>query len=220
MQESIQFLPEYLSSAKNNFGHEDLFILVQKLAIAILIGVLIGLEREHSRSKDEKTFAGVRTFPLISVLGFVAALISSITSFWSYVSIFIGFASLITTAHIFSAKNGRLGGTSEVSSLVVFILGSLVYWNFVILAAIIAVIVATFLTLKIQLHKFVGKISEEDLYATIKLAIITVITLPLLPNKNVDPLNILNPRMIWLMVIFIGGISFIDLYSYKNFRGE
>jgi MgtC family len=183
MQDSIRFLPEYLSSAKNDFGNVDLFILVQKLVIVIFIGALIGLEREHSRSGDEKTFAGVRTFPLISVLGFTAALISSITLFGSYVFIFIGFASLITTAHIFSAKSGRLGGTSEISSLIVFILGSLVYWNFVILAAIIGVIVATFLTLKIQMHKFVGKISEEDLYATIKLAVITVIVLPLLPIK-------------------------------------
>ncbi len=217
IQDTIKLLPDYLASAKTNFGEEDLFILVQKLVIVILIGALIGMEREHSRPANEKTFAGVRTFPLISILGFVAALISSITSFWIYFAIFIGYASLITTAHVFSAKLGRQGGTSEISTLLVFILGSLVYWNFIVLSAIIAVVVAAFLTLKIQLHRFVGKISEEDLYATIKLAIITVIILPLLPNKTIGPLDILNPRMIWLMVILIAGISFIGYILIKIF---
>ena len=217
IRDSIKFLPDYLSASGTNLNGEDLFTLFQKLIIAILIGALIGLEREHSRPADEKTFAGVRTFPLISILGFVAALISSITSFWIYFAVFIGYSSLITTAHIFSAKLGRLGGTSEISTLIVFILGSLVYWNFVVLAAIIAVIVATFLTLKIQLHHFVGKVSEEDLYATIKLAIISVIILPLLPNREIGPLDILNPRMIWLMVIFISGISFIGYIFIKMF---
>ena len=217
IQDSIKFLPDYLSASRTNFGEEDLFIIFQKLIIAVLIGVLIGLEREHSKPANEKTFAGVRTFPLISILGFVAALISSVTSFWIYFAIFIGYSSLITAAYIFSAKFGRPGGTTEVSTILVFILGSLVYWNYVVLAAIIAVVVATFLTLKIQLHRFVGKVSEEDLYATIKLAIITVIILPLLPNREIGPLNILNPQMIWLMVIFISGISFIGYVFVKIF---
>ena len=216
-QDSIKILPDYLYAAGAKFGEEDLFIIFQKLIIAVLIGALIGLEREHSKPANEKTFAGIRTFPLISILGFVAALISSVVSFWIYFAIFIGYSSLITTAHIFSAKLGRPGGTSEISSLLVFVLGSLVYWNFIVLAAIIAVIVATFLTLKIQLHHFVGKVSEEDLYATIKLAIISVIILPLLPNKEIGPLNILNPQMIWLMVIFISGISFIGYVFIKIF---
>lgn len=217
IQDTIKFLPDYLSASRNNFSGEDLFVIFQKLIIAVLIGALIGLEREHSKPASEKTFAGVRTFPLISILGFVAALISSVTSFWIYFAIFIGYSSLITTAYVFSAKLGRPGGTSEISTLLVFILGSLVYWNYVVLAAIISVIAATFLTLKIQLHRFVGKVSEEDLYATIKLAIITVIILPLLPNEEIGPLNILNPRMIWLMVIFISGISFIGYIFIKIF---
>jgi uncharacterized membrane protein (DUF4010 family) len=219
IQDTINFLPDYLSASGTNAADEDLFALFQKLIIVILIGALIGLEREHSKPANEKTFAGVRTFPLISILGFTAALISSITSFWVYFAVFIGYSALITTEYVFSAKLGRPGGTSEISTLLVFILGSLVFWNFTVLASIIAVIIAAFLTLKIQLHRFVGKISEEDLYATIKLAIITVIVLPLLPNRELGPLNVLNPRMIWLMIIFISGISFIG-YIFNKIFGE
>ncbi len=218
-QDTIKFLPDYLVSTNSNLESEDLFVLVQKLAIAVLIGAFIGLEREHSRPHDEKTFAGIRTFPLISILGFTAALIASITTIWVYAAVFIGFSSLVTSAHIFSAKKGRLGGTSEISTLLVFVLGSLVYWNFMILAAVITVIIALFLTLKIQLHRFVGKINEEDLYATLKLALITVIVLPLLPDKTYGPLNVLNPRLIWYMVIFISGISFVG-YILIKFYGK
>lgn len=215
MNDTLKILPEYLKEIESTLETGDLFFLVQKLAAAILIGILIGLEREHSKSKGEKIFAGIRTFPLISILGFIAALISSTISYWIYVVIFIGFSSLISVSHFFSGRQQKYGGTSEISVIIIFLLGSMVFWNYVILAAIIGVITAAILALKFQLHSFVGKINEEDIYATIKLAVITVIILPLLPNTTVGPLDILNPRMIWLMVIFIGGISFIGYVLTK-----
>lgn len=219
MQDSLKILPDYLLSNNTSLTSEDLFILLQKLGVALLIGLLIGLEREHSRTKEEKIFAGVRTIPLISLLGFVAGLVTSFTTYWIYFIIFGGFAALITVAHIFSAKSGKLGGTSEIALYIVFLLGTLVFFNFIILAAIIAVIVTIFLTLKFQLHSFVGKISEEDLYATLKLAIITIIILPLLPDKTFGPFDVLNPRLIWYMVILVSGISFIG-YILMKIYGE
>jgi uncharacterized membrane protein (DUF4010 family) len=217
MQDTLKLLPEYLLKNDTALTSADLFILLQKLAVAILIGLLIGLEREHARPKDNKIFAGIRTTPLIAVLGFVAGLVASFTSYWVYFVIFGGFASLVTVSHVFSAKSGKLGGTSEVALLLVFLLGTIVYFNFIILAAVIAVIVALFLTLKFQLHEFVGKVSEEDLYATLKLAIITVIVLPLLPDKTYGPFAVLNPRLIWYMVILVSGISFVGYILIKVF---
>jgi len=215
--DSLKLLPDYLVSFKSLLESEDLFTIVQKLGVAILIGLLIGLEREYSKPRDEKIFAGIRTFPLISTFGFLSGMISEFTSFWVFISLFTGFSALIITAYIFSAKEGRRGGTSEISAILVFLLGSLVFWNFIILAAIIAVIIALFLSTKFQLHTFVGKISMEDIYATIKLGIITIIILPLLPDETVGPLDVLNPRLIWYMVIFISGISFIGYILIKVF---
>jgi uncharacterized membrane protein (DUF4010 family) len=215
MQDTSKHLSDYLFSGGSNLDSEDLLILGQKLAIAIFIGIFVGLEREHSRSENEKTFAGIRTFPLISIFGFTAALISTITTPWIYFAIFLGYAALVITSHVFSAKEGKMGGTTEVTAFIVFILGSLVLWNFTILAAVIGVVVTLFLTLKFQLHSFVGKISKEDLYAALKLAVITVIILPLLPDQEYGPFNVLNPRLIWYMVIFISGISFIGYVLIK-----
>jgi uncharacterized membrane protein (DUF4010 family) len=219
MNDSLKFLPDYLLHNGTTLTSIDLFTLLQKLVVALFIGLLIGLEREHDRPKEDKIFAGVRTTPLIALLGFVAGLIASITTYWIYFIIFGGFASLVTTSHVYSAKSGRLGGTSEVALYLVFLLGTLVYYNFIILAAVIAVIVALFLTLKFQFHQFVGKVSEEDLYATLKLAIITVIVLPLLPDKTYGPLDVLNPRLIWYMVILVSGISFVG-YILMKVYGE
>ncbi len=216
MLDSLKFLPEYLKNQSPETGGGDLFVLVQKLAIAILIGLLVGLEREHSRSENEKIFAGIRTFPLVVIFGFLSALISSITSYWVFIAGLIVFGSLVTVSHVFSAKIGKRGATSEISVILVFLLGAMVYWNFIIIAAIVGVVVAMFLTLKIQLHKFAGKVSEQDIYATIKLAVITVIILPLLPDKTYGPFNILNPLLIWRMVIFISAISFVGYIFIKT----
>jgi len=194
---------------------DEFFILIQKLIVAILIGILIGLEREHSRPKSGKIFAGIRTYPLLSMLGFSAALVASITTVWMYGVIFLGYAALITTSYVSSAKEGRLGGTSEAAALLVFILGSLVFWGMILVAATIAILTMLFLSLKIQLHQFVGKINGEDILAIVKLAIITIIILPLLPNQTIDPLDIFNPRTIWLMVIFISGLSFVGYLLVK-----
>jgi uncharacterized membrane protein (DUF4010 family) len=193
----------------------DLFTILQGLGAVVFIGLLIGLEREHSRSKDQKIFAGIRTFPLIGILGFLTALTSSLTSEWVYVAVMFGFSGLLITAYLTAARDGRLGGTSEVSALLVFILGTMVYYGYILLPAIIAIVITMFLSLKIQLHTFVGKISGEDIFATLKLAIISIIILPLLPDRTFGPLDVLNPRLIWYMVIFISGISFVGYFFIK-----
>jgi uncharacterized membrane protein (DUF4010 family) len=193
----------------------DLFTILQGLGAVIFIGLLIGLQREHSRSKDQKIFAGIRTFPLIGILGFITSLTASFTTELVYVAVLLGFSGLLVSAYLTSAKDGRLGGTSEISAFLVFILGTMVYYGYILLPAIIAIVITMFLSLKIQLHTFVGKVSGDDIFATLKLAIISIIVLPLLPDRTFGPLDVLNPRLIWYMVIFISGISFIGYLFIK-----
>ncbi len=193
----------------------DMLTILKSLAVVVFIGMLIGLEREYARNKEEKIFAGIRTFPLIGLYGFTSALISSITQNWVYAIFFLGFAGLSIAAYYSSAKDGKVGGTSEVSAFIVFILGSLVYWGYILLPVVLAIIITMFLSLKIQLHSFVGKVNAADIYATLKLAIITLIILPVLPDKTYGPFDVLNPRLIWYMVIFVSGISFVGYIFIK-----
>lgn len=115
--DSLKLLPDYLISLKSLLEPEDLFIIVQKLGVAILIGLLIGLERKYSKAQNEKIFAGIRTFPLISTFGFLSAMISEFTSFWVFTALFVSYSALITTAYVFSVKGENRGGTSEISAI-------------------------------------------------------------------------------------------------------
>jgi uncharacterized membrane protein (DUF4010 family) len=197
--------------------------LILRFAIALLIGLLIGLEREFARVKEEvKSFAGIRTFPLISLLGCSAALITDLTSAWTFGLLAALVGLLIAIAYTFDAREGRVGLTSEVAAIVVFACGALCYWDYLDLAAALIVVTFGFLTLKPQLHGLAERISREDLYATLKFAIISLIILPVLPNQayGPPPFDAFNPYKTWLMVVFISGISFLGYVLIKLIGGR
>jgi uncharacterized membrane protein (DUF4010 family) len=196
-------------------GHAE---IVLRFGVALLIGLLIGLEREHARLQEEvKSFAGVRTFPLIALLGCGAALISDLTNGWALAAIFLLVGLLIAIAYAFDAREGRIGVTSETAALVVFVAGALCYWDYLDVAAALAVVTFGFLTLKPQLHGFAERVSREDLYATLKFAIISLLILPVLPNETYGPppFDAFNPYQTWLMVVLISGISFLGYLLIK-----
>lgn len=196
----------------------ELSELVLRFGIALLIGVLIGLEREYTRLKEEvRTFAGVRTFPLIAVLGCSAALLTDLTSGWAFGATLLLIGALMAIAYTIDALDQRVGLTSEMAAIVVFVCGALAYWGYLELAAALAVVTFGFLTLKPQLHLLAQRVSSEDLYATLKFAVISLIILPVLPNQTYGPppFDAFNPYKTWLMVVFISGISFLGYVLIK-----
>lgn len=193
----MQFLPD-------NFFIIDPFIengvfvfLFQTIFIVLMIGGLTGLEREHAHTQDSKVFAGIRTYTLISLLGLISGLISEFSVSWILPIIFFCFSFLAVPSYITSSSRGKMDDTSGIAALITFLLGALVYWNFVLFASSAGVIVTVFLSLKIQLHNLLSRLSEEDIYVTLKMAIITIIVLPLLSDKTYGPYGALNPRLIW-----------------------
>lgn len=192
--------------------------LFWRFAAALLVGVLVGIEREHARLREEvKSFAGMRTFPLIALLGCAAALISDRTAGWTFGLFFLLVGALIAIAYAIDAAHGRVGLTSEMAAVVVFVCGALAYWGFTALSAALGVVTFGFLTLKPELHGVAERISREDLYATLKFAIISLIILPVLPNQDYGPppFDALNPYRTWVMVVFISGISFLGYMLIK-----
>ncbi|MGD8399038.1 MAG: MgtC/SapB family protein, partial [Anaerolineae bacterium] len=123
--------------------------LLARFGIALLIGVLIGLEREHARLQEEiKAFAGVRTFPLIALLGCAAALISDETAGWTFGLFLLLVGVFIGIAYAVDAAKGHVGLTSEMAAAVVFVCGALAYWDHLDLSAALGVVTFGFLTLK------------------------------------------------------------------------
>ena len=186
--------------------------LFYRFGVALVVGFLIGLEREHSAEDRKRTiFAGVRTFSLLALSGCAAALIGDLSgSPWPLAAIIISIGALIVSGYVNLSRNGQFGGTSEVAAFIALFCGMLAYWNYIALTAAIAVTTTVLLSLKPAMQNFAQRVSNQDVYATLKFAVITAIVLPILPNRSFGPppFDALNAYNIWLMVVFISGISF------------
>jgi len=186
---------------------------------SLLIGILIGMQREFSFSEPDKEHpAGIRTFALMALSGCAGALASdALDSPWPFVTIMLVVGAFLTVTHYLDSLNGETGLTTEVSALITVLSGGLAYWNQLTLAVALGVTTTVLLSFKPEMHSFAHRITREDLYATLKFAVITAIVLPILPNRTFGPppLDAVNPFIVWLLVIFISGISFIGYVLMK-----
>jgi len=195
----------------------DELSLFARFGLALGIGLLVGLEREYAQGEGD-LFAGARTFALIALLGTGSALLAeSMTSPWPFVAAFLLVGGLVGAAYFFGAREGRRGLTTEMAALVVFVIGALCERGELGLAAALGVATAVLLSLKLEMRRLVARLSREDIYATLKFAVITAIVLPLLPSRTYGPapLDVLSPRNVWLMVVFISGIGFLGYVLVK-----
>jgi len=186
--------------------------------LALSIGLLIGLERGwHEREAPEgRRIAGIRTFGLIGLLGGLWALLGQIFGPVVLGIAFVTLAALLITAHLQDVRiDNDVGTTTVVASLVTFTLGALAVQGETTVAATMAVITMTLLSLKPVLHQWLRNLEARDLEAGIKLLLISVVVLSVLPNKGFGPWHSLNPYEIWWLVVLIAGISFAGYVAIK-----
>jgi len=116
------------------------FEIAWEFAAALGLGVLIGLERQQKRGESE-TFAGVRTFSLVSLLGAISVYASEMSGLsWLVVPVFLAVLAVVITAYQVTAKNGDIGATTEVSVLITFFVGCICAWGHVAIAGAISVL--------------------------------------------------------------------------------
>ena len=185
----------------------ELATLFQRFGITLGLGLMIGVERE--REKD--TFAGIRTFPLIALMGCAAAMLNDHFAPWSFAVTFIILAAFVLVSYIITGSAGAPGITTEIASLLAFLFGSLVWWQRTELAAALAVVTVLLLATKKPLERLSQRIEPQDIAAALEFGVITLIILPILPDQTFGPLDVINPRVIWRMVVLIAGI---DLVGY------
>jgi uncharacterized membrane protein (DUF4010 family) len=199
----------------------DPLILTLRFAAALGLGVLLGLERE--RTKTQAGFAGVRTLGLLALAGGIAAFIDeSLARPWLALGVFAAAAGLVLVSYRVSAERGELGITTEVSALLAFLLGFLCLRGYTMLAAGLAVASGGVLALKDWLHRLSSRIEAADVEATLKFAIVSIIILPLVPDRSFGPppLDVINPFKIWLMVVLISGLNFSSYLLVKIVGAE
>ncbi len=183
-------------------------------AIAILLGTLVGIEREKRKAEDEKTghIAGLRTFILLALLGAASGFLSrSLSSAWILAAALLIVGASIIAAYVATARSsqGGKGLTTEMAAVVVFLIGAMVMLGYEPLAIALGVVTAAVLAYKQPLHGFVEKLGWDDVYAGLRLLIASFIALPLLPNRTIDPWGALNPYSLWLLVILISSLSLV-----------
>ena len=208
------------------------FNVFYRLAAAIGIGLIIGMQREHTYyDQSDRHPAGVRTFTLVGLAGAMAALLSDqMGGVAPFVTGFVVVGMLLMAMHISfaigrkhaegSVEGAPVGGdgiTTSVSVVIVYLLGGVCWYGRLLESCGIMVVLLWVLSAKEQLHAFAQKLSKEDVLATVKFAVISALILPFLPNQAYGPpgLEVLNPHTIWLFVVFISGIGFVGYVLIK-----
>jgi uncharacterized membrane protein (DUF4010 family) len=196
--------------------------LALRFAAALGLGLLLGIERERKRD-TELFFGGVRTFALIALLGAVGAFMErELNQGWLIIAAFVALSALVIVSYATTAARGELGITTEISSMLAFIVGALCGWQHVGVASVATVVCLLLLTFKDFLHRLARRVELADIEATLTFAVISVIILPLLPNQNFGPppLDVINPYKIWLMVVLIAGLNFLGYVLVKVLGNE
>jgi uncharacterized membrane protein (DUF4010 family) len=187
------------------------------LAQALLIGLLLGLERERSRAGDEmEGFAGIRTFPLFTLAGFLAAVFAGPAPL-ALPALLLAVAALAVAFQV--AGHESKGATTEAAALLAVLLGAAVGFGRGSLAGAVAIVATLLLTLKTPLHRLARAVSHDEILATLKFGVVALIVLPLLPNRGLGPYQAVNPRDVGLMVVLLTGVSLAG-YLLVRFFGE
>jgi len=190
---------------------------IQNFAIAILIGALIGIEREKRRD-TEVTIGGIRTFVLLATLGAVGGYLSQrFDTIWPLLAIVTLGGATVVAGFLIDAdeRKGPVGLITELAAIVVTVLAGLATLGQPALAVCLGIVVAALLAYKQPLHGLIDKIGWDDLFAGLRLLIASFIILPLLPDHTVDPWDALNPRKLWLLVVMISGLSMIGYVATR-----
>jgi uncharacterized membrane protein (DUF4010 family) len=173
-----------------------------KAALALALGMLVGLEREWS-NKD----IGVRTFAMTSLLGLLGALLSPALVLLSGVAVLI----LIVFSNLHGLQTARkLEATTSVALIIIFLLGVLVGEGHLFTPVACSIVVAMLLSLKPQLRAFAGGLSQQEVRSALLLALLGFVIWPLLPNRFIDPWQLIQPREDWITVVVIACLGFVN----------
>lgn len=186
------------------------------IAIAIGIGLLIGAERERSHlGFTEKSLGGVRTFTIASIMG----ALSAYTEVWLFI-VTILVVTILTIDFYARSKNNQTGIITEISLILTVILGGVSIFT-PGLAVSVALLVTVLLSTKDTIHEFVLKrVSKDELNDFLVLSAATLIILPLIPDHLIGPYDAINPRHLWLIVIFILLISMLSNLLLRLFGAK
>ncbi len=179
-----------------------------KIIVVLFLSFLTGLEREEHKAGAERfSFGGVRTFPLIGLLGYSLALLSGPQLVPVSLGLVAVAAFLLLSYQHKLTTSGTAGITSEMSGLTTYVVGALVSHEEFWIATALTVASALLLETKAVLEGLTKRIAPEEILTFTKFLLLTAVILPVLPNKEFGPFQI-NPFKTWLVVVAVSTVSY------------
>jgi uncharacterized membrane protein (DUF4010 family) len=189
-----------------NWPYPEIFL---RLALALALGLLIGIERER-RAKE----AGLRTFGFVALLGALGGALGG--GYGVAVLILAGVLTVFLNVHALRAGQG-LELTTSAAMLVTTFAGILCGQGHTATPAALMVVVAALLAWKQPLAGFSTGLTENELRSALLLAILALVIYPALPHGAVGPWDLIEPRAAWVTVILIAGIGFVNYVLWKMY---
>lgn len=185
------------------------------VALVLFISLLVGIEREEHRVRETHYFfGGVRTFPLLGLVGYGMGHLSG----QGAVSVALGFLVVgglmsISYWHKIEADPAE-GPATELSGLLTYLAGALVYTGAYWLAVALAVIAVLLLELREGLEQLTARVGRQEVTALAKFLLLAIVILPVLPDRSFTRFEI-NPFRTWLVVVAVSGVSYASYVLQK-----
>jgi len=191
-----------------------------QIVLVLFLSFLIGLEREeHKAAGGAYSFGGVRTFPLIGLIGYSAALISGPQMLPLAIGFLVVAGFLLLSYWHKITRAEPAGATTEMSGLATFLVGALVCYGHLWIATTLGVASLLLLDLKAALEKLAVRIAPTEILTFTKFLFLSGVILPILPNQEFGPFHI-NPFKTWLVVVAISAISYLSYVLQKLTKGQ
>lgn len=191
--------------------------LLTGIGLSLGLGLLIGVQRGWTarNEADGSRFAGIRTFGLLGLTGGIAGALEPIDR--AAAILLLTAASLLILLGYARMARRSVSGTAGLASLIALACGFLATSAQPLLASILAVATTLLLTMRPQLHRWIGAMTETEVSAIARFALIAIVILPLLPDRALGPYEAWNPRQLWLVVVLVSGFSFAGYAAAKRF---
>ena len=175
-----------------------------QLSIALGLGLLVGLQREWVEEKP----LGLRSFALITLIGALMGLYAEDAGLW-VIAVGLLVISLAIFVHTtLLARDTEVAGmTTELAGITMYMVGAMTTTGYPVTAVVLTGVVTLLLHWKVPLHALTRRIAPEEFQAIARFVLVTLVVLPILPDRTFGPYDVLNPFHIWLMVVLIVGLN-------------
>ena len=202
--------------------------VLSRLAVALGIGLLIGLERgwRMREAQPGHRAAGIRTFAISGLLGGITGALAGATGRPEGAGLVLGagFAVFSAVIAVFGREANRANqtysATTTIAAMLTFALGAYALIGDMRVAAAAAVVAAVILAAREDIHAWVARVTWPELRSALVLLAMSFVALPVMPDVMVGPYGGVNPREVWLIAIVIAGVSFLGYAAVKYYGAK